>query len=253
MNADQSRQIDRVFEVFANDLDRILSDNLYEIIIHGSYALGDFRPGQGDVDYIVATRNDVDPSEAEALFALHDSYRAQTTGILRQLEGTFYPLAVLARPGNSFRGVYIGTGRAGWRIIDSVQNGWFDFILAADCGIKLLGNPIHIYRPTREEIQAELRRDHRSFSDCIQKEGAISHGLYYAIIHWCARTLYYLHANTVSSKGSACEWCASQNEFARYSKLFDAAADQRYPYGDAPSGFTTGLLPGLLSLVRGRI
>jgi hypothetical protein len=82
--------IQPTFDRFAEDLLVILGDNLYDIIIHGSYALGDFRPNQGDLDYIAVTHSDLDELTNERLFALHDGYRSKRE-LFHQAENRRYP------------------------------------------------------------------------------------------------------------------------------------------------------------------
>ena len=81
----------QTFNHLKQDLKLILGDNLFEIIIHGSYALNDFRPGLGDLDYMVVTNENLDNSTNSRLFELHDRYRSERELLLHQLEGTFYP------------------------------------------------------------------------------------------------------------------------------------------------------------------
>lgn len=63
----------------------------------------------GDLDYTVLTRRDLDDADVEALFSLHDEYRASRRLLLYQLEGTTYPKRVLADPKQPFSGCYVGS------------------------------------------------------------------------------------------------------------------------------------------------
>ncbi len=61
------------FEKFKADFYAILGNNLLDIIIFGSVALHDFRPGKGDIDYFVITNVDLNESINDKLFLLHDA------------------------------------------------------------------------------------------------------------------------------------------------------------------------------------
>ena len=67
----------QTFDQFAEDLMDILKENLFEIIIHGSYVLGDFKANLGDLDYMVITNTRLDEETNSKLFDLHDKYRSE--------------------------------------------------------------------------------------------------------------------------------------------------------------------------------
>jgi hypothetical protein len=52
--------LDQTLERFSQDLGEILGSGLYDVLIHGSCVLGDFRPHQGDIDYLALTNADLD-------------------------------------------------------------------------------------------------------------------------------------------------------------------------------------------------
>ena len=160
---------------FRNDIEEILTGNLYEIIIHGSYALGDFTPHKGDLDYTVLTKTDIDPSHIDRLSALHDRYRQVRELVLYQLEGTFYPKYVLRDISSTFCGCYIGTGRKGWRSITTFQNSLIDLKTMQEKGIRLLGNPVEFYSPTSAEITEEQKTTIKNLKTAIHNDAGIGH------------------------------------------------------------------------------
>lgn len=179
---------------FQNDLSGLLGDELYEIIVHGSYALGDFLPDRGDLDYTVATLHNLTEDETKGLFSLHDRYRHEKRLVLHQLEGTFYPRKVFADPTTSFAGCYIGTGRQGWRRIDSFQNSWIDLRVMAERGIHLLGRPLDLYRPSHAQLRTEQLRTLTDLRDAVRKSHDPGAGIIYAAIHWCATTMHLIRS-----------------------------------------------------------
>ncbi|MEW6524653.1 MAG: hypothetical protein AB1445_14090 [Bacillota bacterium] len=153
----------QTFGHFKEDLWAILGPNLYEILIHGSYVLGNFAPHRGDLDYVILTHTDLSDQDIEELFVLHDAYRAQEELLLYQLEGTTYPKHVLAHPGLSFTGCYIGTGRQGWQKLSTFQNSLMDLKVMSACGLRLLGTAAVVYSPGEPELLQEQWRAVGSF------------------------------------------------------------------------------------------
>ena len=64
----------RTTKQFKTDLISILGDNLYEILIHGSYVLGDFTPNSGDLDYTILAEHNLSNSSIAKLYKLHDGF-----------------------------------------------------------------------------------------------------------------------------------------------------------------------------------
>ncbi len=222
----------QTFDRFAKDLKEILGENLHEIIIHGSYALGDFRPNQGDLDYIVVTNDDLETNNNTELFELHDDYRANRELSLHQLEGTYYPKKVLSDLESPFVGCGIGTGRSGWHTITTFHNSYMDLRVIDEKGIFLFGTGVPIYRPTEDDIRDELKADHAKWIRTA-KDGTIDGiGFWCAIVHWCARTSCYLTDGWLTSKSEACRWCRENVVQSELRELFDTAESRRYPYGD---------------------
>ena len=79
------------------------------------YCLGDFRPGEIDLDYIVVVTENLSDAEVADVMKLHDLYRSEQDSMVRWLEGTIGPAHVMANQKESFVGCYIGTRRSGWR------------------------------------------------------------------------------------------------------------------------------------------
>ncbi len=226
----QMKLAKQTFAHFVADLQRLLGENLYDIIIHGSYVLKDFRPNLGDLDYLVVTRTDLTDVINGKLFELHDGYRSTTALLLHQLEGTFYPFRFLATLNVPFTGCYIGTGRAGWRTIDTLQNSYIDLKLVESTGLHLLGRSIQLYHPTKTDILTEQRRDLEKHLSAIQDPTGLSFGFCMSVVHWCGRTLYYLKHSRIVSKSVGCRFgrrCTGREDFR---KLFALAERLRYPY-----------------------
>ncbi|MDM7991820.1 MAG: nucleotidyltransferase domain-containing protein [Candidatus Fermentibacter sp.] len=227
-------RLEPTFEEFLGDLRRTLGENLADIVIHGSYALGDFRPGFGDLDYMVVTHVDLEERTNERIFAMHDRYRSEKRMLLHQLEGTFFPARIAQQPGAAFVGCYIGTTRRGWRTITTLPSSFIDLAVARRYGRHLLEPPVPIYCPTADEILEEQKNDQRKLLAAMNPDSRPDFGLWISAIHWSARTIYYLDAAEITSKGKACLRCRDNPGLHDYAELFRTAEDRRYPYGDEP-------------------
>lgn len=220
----------QTFDCFTRDLTEILGENLFEIIIHGSYALGDFRVNLGDLDYIVVTNNNLDEPTNSRLFELHKKYRSERYLLLHQLEGTFYPKHFLKTLGGQFTGCYIGTGRKGWKTITSLQNSYMDLRQINEHCIKLLNKNLRIYNPSESEISEEQKSDLKAFKDSAKLNNDTEIEFWISTIHWCSRTIFYVANRKIGSKTKACHWCSQQPELEAFIDLFKEAEGQRFPY-----------------------
>jgi hypothetical protein len=220
----------QTFDSFSRDLTEILKDNLCEIIIHGSYALGDFQANLGDLDYLTVTNRSLDEEAIFRLFELHEKYRSRRHLLLHQLEGAFYPERFLKDLEGQFTGCYIGTGRKGWNTITTLQNSYMDLRLINEHGIRLLGRSPQIYNPGESEILAEQKSDLEAFKDSAKLNNDAEIRLWISIIHWCSRTLFYRANRKIGSKTEACLWCIAQHELEEFKSWFGEAESLRSPY-----------------------
>lgn len=228
------RRVEPTFRELLIDLRRILGGNLADVVIHGSYALGDFRPGCGDLDYMVVTHRDLDERTNSELFALHDQYRSEKRLLLHQLEGTFFPTRVALDPSTPFVGCYIGTTRRGWRTVTTFQNSFIELEVVRQRGRHLLAPPVAFYAPDTCQIIGERTADHRELTSATQQARCPTPGLWISAVHWCARTICYLDTGEITSKGTACQRCQDCPGLHQFVRLFRMAQDRRYPYGYEP-------------------
>ncbi|HET6487620.1 MAG TPA: nucleotidyltransferase domain-containing protein [Spirochaetia bacterium] len=222
--------LERTLSRFTLDMRQLLGQNLLEVIIHGSVVLGDFRPGRGDIDYVVITKDDLDEEVNQEIFRIHDRYRGSKELLLYQLEGPFYPRRAVMDLGSAFMGCYIGTTRRYWRAITSFQNSLMDLAIIDRYGRRMLGTATPLYRPSSEEIHAEQVKDCGKLAASMQGREAPSMADFVSTIHWCARTIHYLRGGQIVSKGTACRWCHESPELDSFGELFEYAQERRYPY-----------------------
>lgn len=218
----------QTFTKFTEDLRLILRKNLFEIIIHGSYVLDDFRANLGDLDFIVLTNANLDEESNKNLSSLHEKYRSEKALLLHQLEGTYYPKSFMENPENPLFGLYIGTSKM--KSITSRQNSFMDLRLVNQHGLKLLGTNCNTYNPIETEMLTEQESDSMAFKQTISQTNSLDIGFWISLILWSARTLFYRANRIIGSKTEACQWCLEQSELEEYHELFDYAEKLRYPY-----------------------
>lgn len=206
---------------FSRDLSDILGDNLLSVILFGSAVMGDFRPGEGDLDFVVVTRTDLSDSDCKAIFDLHDRMRTGEMGRLAaQLEGTYYPDAIIRDPHNTKAGgCYIGTSRRNWRQVDSNKNSMMDYAIIRALGVTSGGEEIRylFYEPSRAELLDEIVRSlDANIEGCAEHNGV---GFALAMFHWAPRALCFAMTGEIVSKTKGAMWYASQFPDSRWTPL----------------------------------
>lgn len=220
--------VEETLRKFADDLRLILKENLFEIIIHGSYVLDDFQAYQGDIDFLVLTLDNLDDETAEKLIGLHTVYRKTGQLLLHQLEGTYYPKSFMRNPEGTLSGLYIGT--TGMKPITFRKTSYMDLRLIHTKGLMLLGNQAITFDPSEADLIEEQKADYRGFCKTIENSTSIDFGFWISLIHWCARTYFYRAKGKIGSKTEACQWCSRQPTLADFKRLFNIAESSRYPY-----------------------
>jgi hypothetical protein len=250
--------VDETMRVFTSELLGIFGYDLIAVILHGSAVLGDFRPGKGDLDFVVVTNDDLSPADCEKLFSLHDALRSGMHGPLAaQLEGTYYPLSIVRDPNHARgNGCYVGTGRGGWKQVASSRNSASDYAVISRYGV-FYGTDIResIYSPSDNELVEEFRKSLNSNLKDIHREK----GIWYAVsmFHWAARGLCHAMTGELLSKKDAARWFASSSFDPMWTELVLHAERYRYPFSDADlkeiDPRITSLLGRFLEYVRDRL
>lgn len=74
-----------------------LGQQLVGMCLEGSLALDAFDPASSDVDFVVATRDELPPHAVERLRAMHEALAASGLPYAQRIEGAYIPLAALRR------------------------------------------------------------------------------------------------------------------------------------------------------------
>lgn len=246
--------VEETLSRFHEDLEHAYGGRLVDVVIHGSYVLGDFAPHRGDLDFVVLFQSDMRDAEVTRFLRLFDEYRSSKALLLHQLEGTAYPSRAVADPRAKLVGCYVGTTRSGWRKVESFQNSWIDLRLIGERGRSLAGRRIDVYEPSEDEILAEQIGSLRHLEKALASPAGASIGLFYAVVHWCARTIVYRSTRRISSKSQACESCFDGMAPRRFAELFRLAKRQRHPYpSEAVDPALRRAVDGLLEFVGERL
>jgi hypothetical protein len=220
--------VQETIKQFTDDLRLILNENLFEIIIYGSYVLGDFRSNFGDLDFLVLTNVNWNDKTNRSLLGLHEKYRSEKQLLLHQLEGAYYPKSFMRTPENALFGLYIGTNRM--KPITSRMTSYMDLRLIKEKGLMLLGSNCSTYDPSEADLRKEQNADIQGFRSTIGNSSQVDFGFWISLIHWCARTLFFRANNSIGSKTVACQWCLKQSALSDFQELFKKAESIRYPY-----------------------
>jgi predicted nucleotidyltransferase len=205
----------------------ILAPQFVGVYLRGSLATGDFRPETSDVDFLVATADEVPDDLLEPLQTLHERLVSDypTWGV--ELEGSYISVTALRRH-DPLNAVHPHIERGG-RL--ARERHWSDWVLERhllrEHGIALAGPPPRsLVDPIGPE---ELRRAVRDivrewWAPMIPHDVRLAHDGYraYAVLTMC-RALHTLEHGTVVPKREAARW-ASDALPDRWSPLIDRAA-----------------------------
>jgi len=217
---------------FSSNLGEILGENLLSVILFGSAVMGDFHPGEGDLDFVAVTRTGLSDSDCKTIFDLHDRMRTVELGRLAiQLEGTYYPLPIICDPFNAkVSGCYVGTTRRNWRQIDSNKNSMMDYAIIKNFGMTFGGEEIkHLfYNPSRSELRAEIDCNLDINIETCKERNSAAYAL--AMFHWAPRALCFVMTGEIVSKTQGALWYVSEFPDSQWTPLVSHAIGFRsYP------------------------
>jgi hypothetical protein len=74
-----------------------LGEQLIGLYLYGSLAIGGFKPGRSDIDFLAVTAAELSPAELAALQGMHRRLAAGPSPWAGELEGSYIPAAALRR------------------------------------------------------------------------------------------------------------------------------------------------------------
>jgi hypothetical protein len=206
-----------------------LGENFVALYLYGSLALGGFKPGRSDIDFLAVTPREVDPDELARLQALHHRIYTGSSPWARELEGSYISAAALRRydPACAFH-PHIDRGGPELRIekhdTDWVVQRW----VTREHGVCLFGPPpaalIDPIPP--QSLRAAVRELFFFWWAPMAADPARLRETAYQVyaVLTMPRILYTFARGAVVSKPAAAAW-ALQTLRPRWSALLSAALD----------------------------
>ena len=188
----------------------ILGDQLVGFYLYGSLSLGDFDPASSDIDFLVATTEDVSEEIFERLRDMHGVIASSNLPYANYIEGSYIPLKALRRydPHN----VHHATIGIDWpfRIAFHGSNWILERSILREHGVIVHGPPPEtlIDPVTSEEMRTAVCEQLKDFwSSQLDRPKWLRPRDYqaFAVLTLC-RALYTLHHGTVCSKPQAALW-----------------------------------------------
>ena len=208
----------------------ILADNFCGAYLQGSFAVGD-ADEHSDVDFIVATHDELAGAQVDALQALHKRLYALDSPWAQHLEGSYVPKDEL-RHVDEFRSMYWYLDNGASELIeDSHCNTAVVRRTLRECGIVLAGpDPKSLVEPvSAEQLRKDVLRDLPGWAEWAPeptKAGGMSCSKQpYLVVNSC-RMLRTLETGRVTSKREAGEWAIRALDL-EWASLIQQALDDR--------------------------
>jgi predicted nucleotidyltransferase len=223
------RELNAVLHELVGSVQAILGENLIGAYLQGSFAVGDWDV-HSDVDFVVATTDDLSDAELSALQALHGRIYDRDSHWAQHLEGSYIPAAVLKRhdPANTPLWFLDNTHRALAR--STHDNTLVVRWVVREYGIPLAGpHPHTLVDPVpaddlRREVAAKM--DYWAqliFADPKEMDNRWYQP--YAVLSYC-RMLHTLETARIVSKLTGARWAQSTLD-PRWAGLIERAWAER--------------------------
>ena len=207
------RAITRMMNEIASIMDGLLNGAW----LYGSVALGDFRLGWSDIDFVALTQEPITEYQAEKLLTLRQDMLTTAPDNLyyRSFEGVIASL-------NEFRSqsfqrlVYWGT--SGQKITDRYTPDAFSLFELAKYGKPIYGNNAWILpAPGKEELISAVRSHYEAIRKCAVETTDTLYSCGWLLD--IARCIYTLRHNDVIAKTQAGMWALKEHLFSNEAPL----------------------------------
>jgi len=204
--------VDEVLEQLADQVGAALGNNFVGLYLIGSLAGGDFEYQSSDLDFVVATRVELDDGEVTRLRLMHDAIAARNPRWGGRLEGIYISNAALRCRLPGERHPYINEDHP--LSISPLDQAWtINRWELRDHGVAITGPPSRgLIDPISEtELKAAMLEELHSWWRPLAKGGPKMEPRRYqafAILTMC-RALYLLQYGQVASKPKAARWAES--------------------------------------------
>lgn len=210
----------------------VLGDNLLGVYLQGSFALGD-ADEHSDVDFLVATREEVADAVVPALQALHERIYDLPTPWAQHLEGSYVPAAILRRADPALTPLlYIDNGSRAL-IRSAHDNTLVVRWVARAHGVALAGPPPEALIDPVDP--ADLRREVRAVmrdwgAELLASPTRLNTRWYqpFAVLSYC-RMLHTLATGKIYSKPTSARWARQHLDPAWHGLIARAWAERPDP------------------------
>ncbi|MBN1640271.1 MAG: DUF4111 domain-containing protein [Anaerolineae bacterium] len=191
-----------------------LHRELLGVVLHGSLALGDFRPYRSDVDFVVVTHSELPPGALPGLAAMHRRVRATGLPWVSRLEGSYLSQREIRRydPAHTHHPALRVDGTFG---VDHHGADWvIQRHVIREHGIALIGpDPHALIDPVRADaLRAAAGATMREWwAPQLEDHTRIRDPEYtaYAVLTMC-RVLYTMRHGRVAAKDVAARWAQQE-------------------------------------------
>ena len=202
--------VNAIVRLLLSSVQSTLGDHFVGLYLHGSLAWGDFDPERSDIDFVVATADDLPGELLPALERMHADIRASGRQWAAKLEGPYIPRHALRRY-DAAHARHPWLGMDGHFAVEQLGSDWViqrhilreKGVVVAGPAPQLLVDPIGpddlrraVLGTLREWWSPPLPSPARFHSSEYQA---------YAVLTMC-RALYTLHHGAVVSKSIAARW-----------------------------------------------
>ena len=207
--------VDKVLEQLASHVEGALGKNYVGFYLIGSLAGGDFEYESSDIDFVVATRAELDDGEVARLRLLHDGIATKHTRWGAKLEGIYISTAALRRHVPGERHAFINEDQP--LSITPLDQSWvINRWELRDHGVVVTGPPPTdlIDTISGRELKAAMLDELRSWWHPLAMGGPKMEPRRYqafAVLTMC-RALYLLEHGQIASKPKAARWAAATFE-----------------------------------------
>lgn len=223
-------ELDDVLRDLVAGVRETLGDNFSGAYLQGSFAVGD-ADEHSDVDFIVATHDELADVEVDALQAMHKRLYALESAWAQHLEGSYLPKNELRHVDESRSAYWYLDNGASELVRDSHCNTAVVRWTLREHGVVLAGpDPKSLVEPVSpEQLRKEVKRDLPGWAEWAPeptKAGGMSRWKQpYLVVNSC-RMLCTLETGRITSKREAGEWAIHELDL-EWAGLIQQALDDR--------------------------
>jgi hypothetical protein len=196
---------------FRTEIQAILGQRMVGMYLLGSLAIGDFHPGTSDIDFVILTDTEMEPSQFDSLKRMHAEFAADGSRWAKKVEAVYCPVAGL-REGYAGQCLQLECGTD--LFLAPLEDGWvFQRLTLREFGTTIVGpDPRQLVgdidpAEMRQSVQAiaggwhELARNDPSWLEWLAERR-----WQVFVVQTLCRMLYSLRTGSVTSKPGASSW-----------------------------------------------